>query len=187
MSRVDPLDALELSLRRGAAELYVVRHADAVPEANESFTIYDDYEAHPLSARGRSQAEAVASRLAASPLRVEARAGEGGKLFGSVTNADVADALRNQTGIEVDRRSIDLAEPIKELGAAGMFPPIKTSCLDHEGSGMVKFQEWDGKGFKSLTPYMAGDRDMVRKMVEESAAKYAAEKKVTVRDCGKEG
>jgi branched-chain amino acid transport system substrate-binding protein len=34
---------------------------------------------------------------------------------------------------------------------------------------------------------MAGDRDMVRKMVEESAAKYAAEKKVTVRDCGKEG
>src|SRR5450432_1708135 len=61
---------------------------------------------------------------------------------------------------------------IKELGAAGMFPPIKTTCLDHEGSGMVKFQEWDGKGFKALTPYMAGDRDMVRKMVEESAAKY---------------
>ena len=69
-------------------------------------------------ARDREAAEAVASRLAASPLRVEARAGEGGKLFGSVTNADVADALRNQTGIEVDRRSIDLAEPIKELGAA---------------------------------------------------------------------
>ena len=76
---------------------------------------------------------------------------------------------------------------IKELGAAGMFPPIKTSCLDHEGSGMVKFQEWDGKGFKSLTPYMAGDRAMVRKMVEESAAKYGAEKKVTARDCSKEG
>ncbi len=76
---------------------------------------------------------------------------------------------------------------IKELGAAGMFPPIKTSCVDHEGSGMVKFQEWDGKGFKPLTPYMAGDRDMVRKMVEESAAKYAAEKKMTPRDCGKEG
>jgi branched-chain amino acid transport system substrate-binding protein len=76
---------------------------------------------------------------------------------------------------------------IKELGAAGMFPPIKTSCVDHEGSGMVKFQEWDGKAFKALTPYMAGDRDMVRKMVEESAAKYGAEKKVTARDCGKEG
>ena len=76
---------------------------------------------------------------------------------------------------------------IKELGAGGMFPPIKTSCLDHEGSGMVKFQEWDGKGFKALTPYMAGDRELVRKMVEESAARYAAEKKVPVRDCSKEG
>ena len=31
---------------------------------------------------------------------------------------------------------------IKELGAGGLFPPIKTSCADHEGSGMVKFQQW---------------------------------------------
>ncbi|HYQ99257.1 MAG TPA: ABC transporter substrate-binding protein [Casimicrobiaceae bacterium] len=75
---------------------------------------------------------------------------------------------------------------IKELGAAGMFPPIKTSCADHEGSGMVKFQQWDGKAFKPLTPYMAGDREMIRKMVEESATKYAAEKKITPRDCSKE-
>ncbi len=69
-------------------------------------------------ARDREAAEALASRLTASPLRVEARAGEGGKLFGSVTNADVADALRTQAGIELDRRSIELPEPIKELGAA---------------------------------------------------------------------
>ena len=64
MSRPDPLDELGLSLRRGAAELHVVRHADAVPESHESFTIYDDYEAHPLSARGRAQAAAVAQRFA---------------------------------------------------------------------------------------------------------------------------
>ena len=76
---------------------------------------------------------------------------------------------------------------IKELGAAGLFPPIKTSCADHEGSGMVKFQMWDGNGFKQVTPFMTGDRDMVRKMVEETAGKYAAEKKITPRDCGKEG
>ena len=48
---------------------------------------------------------------------------------------------------------------------------------------MVKFQQWDGTGFKQVTPFMAGDRAMVRKMVEESAAKYAAEKKITPRDC----
>jgi len=83
---------------------------------------------------------------------------------------------------------LDLSEArLKELGASGLFPPVKTSCLDHEGSGMVKFQVWDGKSFKPVTPFMAGDRELVRKMVEESAAKYAAEKKITPRDCGKEG
>jgi branched-chain amino acid transport system substrate-binding protein len=76
---------------------------------------------------------------------------------------------------------------IKELGAPGLFPPIKTSCEDHEGSGMVKFQQWDGKEFKQVTPFMAGDRTMVRKMVEETAAKYANEKKLATRNCGKEG
>jgi branched-chain amino acid transport system substrate-binding protein len=51
---------------------------------------------------------------------------------------------------------------------------------------MVKFQEWTGNGFKQVTPFMAGDRAMVRKMAEETAAKYAAEKKIPVRDCSKE-
>ena len=82
---------------------------------------------------------------------------------------------------------IDLSEArLKELGASGLFPPVKTSCSDHEGSGMVKFQQWDGKQFKTLTPFMAGDRAMVHKMVEQGAAKYAAEKKLTPRDCTKE-
>jgi branched-chain amino acid transport system substrate-binding protein len=76
---------------------------------------------------------------------------------------------------------------IKELGAGGLFPPIKTSCSDHEGSGMVKFQRWDGNEFKQVTPFMAGDRDLVRKMVEDTAGKYAVEKKITMRDCSKEG
>jgi branched-chain amino acid transport system substrate-binding protein len=83
---------------------------------------------------------------------------------------------------------LDLGEArLKELGASGLFPPVKTSCADHEGSGMVKFEQWDGKEFKSLTPFMAGDRALTKKMVEEGAAKYAAEKKITLRDCSKEG
>jgi branched-chain amino acid transport system substrate-binding protein len=83
---------------------------------------------------------------------------------------------------------LDLSEArLKELGAAGLFPPVKTSCLDHEGSGMVKFEQWDGKSFHNLTPFMAGDRALVRKMVEDGANKYAAEKKISPRDCGKEG
>ncbi len=77
---------------------------------------------------------------------------------------------------------------LKTLGALGMMPTVKTSCLDHEGSGAVKVQRWDGKAWKAVTPnWVTGDRAMIRKMVEESAAKYAAEKKIAPRDCSKEG
>ena len=62
----DPFGALELNLSSGAAELYLVRHADAVPEGDGTLALYDDYEAHPLSARGRDQAEALADHLAES-------------------------------------------------------------------------------------------------------------------------
>ncbi len=84
--------------------------------------------------------------------------------------------------------NLDLTDArIKELGAGGLFPAIKTSCNDHEGSGKVKFQQWTGSGFKQVTPFMEGDRAMVRKMVDEAANKYAAEKKIPIRDCAKEG
>jgi large subunit ribosomal protein L9 len=64
----------------------------------------------------REQAEEAASRLVATPIGIPARAGEGGKLFGSVTAADIAQAVADQTGIEIDRRTIAVAEPIRSLG-----------------------------------------------------------------------
>jgi large subunit ribosomal protein L9 len=73
-----------------------------------------------LEARDREAAQAIAARLDGVRIEVKARAGEGGKLFGSVTNADVADAVRGATEVELDRRSIDLPEPIKELGPASL-------------------------------------------------------------------
>jgi len=68
--------------------------------------------------RDREAAQAVADQLAGRRIEVRARAGEGGRLFGSVTAADIVDAVRAQTGVELDRRNTQLAEPLKELGAA---------------------------------------------------------------------
>jgi 2,3-bisphosphoglycerate-dependent phosphoglycerate mutase len=65
VSADDPLDALGLSLRRGATELHVIRHADAIPEADGAHLAYEDYEGHSLSGRGRAQAEALAEHFAA--------------------------------------------------------------------------------------------------------------------------
>jgi len=65
----------------------------------------------------REAAQAIADQLAPT-VRIEARAGEGGRLFGSVTSTDVAAAVKAQLGVDVDRRDIALEEPLKELGVA---------------------------------------------------------------------
>ncbi len=76
---------------------------------------------------------------------------------------------------------------LKALNAAGMMPPLKTTCADHEGSGLVKFQTWDGNQWKIVTPdWVVPDKEMIRTMIVESANKYAAEKKLPIRDCAKE-
>ena len=75
---------------------------------------------------------------------------------------------------------------IKELGAFNLLQPLKVSCLDHEGGGAVKFQQWDGKKWKVVTDWIKSDQSIVRPMIEESAAAYAKEKGITPRDCSKE-
>ena len=75
---------------------------------------------------------------------------------------------------------------LTELGADGFLPPLKTSCLDHEGAGMVKFQQWDGTRWNVITDWVEADQSLVRPMIEKSAAAYAAEKGITPRDCSKE-
>jgi branched-chain amino acid transport system substrate-binding protein len=75
---------------------------------------------------------------------------------------------------------------LKELGAAGFMQPLKVTCADHEGGGAVKFQQWDGTKWNVITDWIQPDKQLVRKMIEESAAGYAKEKNITPRDCSKE-
>lgn len=76
----------------------------------------------------RRDAEALAARIAGQTLRFTARVGELDRLYGSVTSADIAAKLQEQTGVEIDRRKIDLEEPIKRIG----IYPIKI----HVASGI---------------------------------------------------
>jgi branched-chain amino acid transport system substrate-binding protein len=64
--------------------------------------------------------------------------------------------------------------------------PLKVSCMDHEGGGAVKFLQWDGRKWNTVTDWIASDRATVRTIIEESAARYAKEKGITPRDCSKE-
>ncbi|HUQ40500.1 MAG TPA: 50S ribosomal protein L9 [Acidimicrobiales bacterium] len=67
-------------------------------------------------AKDREGAEVVARTLVPQVIRITARAGTEGRLFGSVTTADVVDAVTAQTGVALDRRKVHLDEPIKSVG-----------------------------------------------------------------------
>ena len=67
-------------------------------------------------AADRSAAQDIATKLVPTRITLTARAGAEGKLFGSITTSDIAEAVQAQTGIELDRRNLHLDEPIKTLG-----------------------------------------------------------------------
>lgn len=73
----------------------------------------------------------------------------------------------------------------KELGVDGLLPPYKLSCRDHEGAGKFHMMQWDGKKFQIVTKDWVGPADpaFVRKLIEDSAEKYAKENNITLRDC----
>ena len=68
-------------------------------------------------AKEKALAEENAKRLSGVVVQISARAGQGGSLFGAVTSQEIADALREQHGIELEKNKIVQAEPIKQFGS----------------------------------------------------------------------
>ena len=88
--------------------------------------------AEAKAAKLKQSAEAVAKRLAETPIALKRKVGEQDKLYGSVTALDVVEALAAR-GLQIDRRSVDLAEPLKTVGDHEV--PVK---LHREVVGKVK-------------------------------------------------
>lgn len=66
--------------------------------------------------KAKAAAEKQAEEMKNMKVEIITKAGEGGKLFGSITTKDIADALQEQHGINIDKRKIVLDQPIKEIG-----------------------------------------------------------------------
>jgi len=90
--------------------------AEPATPANIARWQQEQRQAAQRAARELAQARAQAQSLAGARVRVGAHAGEQGRLFGSVTAADIAAAVGQQYGITVDRRRVHLEEPLKALG-----------------------------------------------------------------------
>jgi branched-chain amino acid transport system substrate-binding protein len=75
---------------------------------------------------------------------------------------------------------------LKALGASGFMPPLRTSCADHQGSGLVRFMRWDGVRWHLVSDWMAPmpeDRKLVQRRYLDSAMQYAKEKGIKPRQC----
>jgi len=68
----------------------------------------------------------------------------------------------------------------------GDLAPIKTSCADHGGVHRGRIHTWDGKQWSYTSEWIDADQKVIRPLIEASAKAYAAEKKITPRDCSKE-
>jgi large subunit ribosomal protein L9 len=106
-----------VKVRAGYARNYLLPRGLAVEASSRNLRAFEHQKAIAMVKREalKNQAMGLKERLEALQLNVSARAGEEGKLFGSVTNIDLERALREH-GFEVDRRRILLSEPIKQLG-----------------------------------------------------------------------
>ena len=76
----------------------------------------NDKAAAEKAARERAEAMEISKKLREMTLVVKAKGGGAGRLFGSVTNQEIADALAKNTGIKLDKRKIVIADPIKSVG-----------------------------------------------------------------------
>ena len=88
---------------------------EATPDAINTMKMNDKATAERI-AREKAEALEISKKLRAMTLVVKAKGGGAGRLFGSVTNQEIADALEKNGGIKLDKRKIVIADPIKSVG-----------------------------------------------------------------------
>jgi len=117
----------------GYARNFLIPQKLAVPAAGGAYRAWqhDIASREEKRKREREEAEIAAQRISSTTLTMGVKVGEAGKLYGSITAKDIADAL-GRRGIVVDRHKVDLPEPLKTLGTykvavkvlSGMAPEV---------------------------------------------------------------
>jgi large subunit ribosomal protein L9 len=117
----------------GYATNFLIPRSLAVPAAGGAYRAWqhDIASREDKRTRERGDAEVAATRIASTTLTMGVKVGEGGKLYGSITSKEIAEAL-GRRGITVDRHKIELEEPLKTLGTykvaikvfSGMTPEV---------------------------------------------------------------
>lgn len=117
----------------GYAQNYLVPRKLAVPVSEGAQKQAKSLQDAAQRRRDRQADEAreTAARLDGQEVVLTARAGEGDRLYGSITNQDVTEKLQASTGIEVDRRFVEMEHPIKTLGEHSVTIKLGAGAVAH--------------------------------------------------------
>ncbi len=126
----------------GYARNYLLPRRLAMPATETQLRKLADRQAAQVRHQARAEQEArkLAERIAATSVTFKVRVGEQHRLYGSITSADIADAASKQLGKEIDKRRIEMDEPLKHLGTfkvpvrlAKDIVPQLTVVIEQEG------------------------------------------------------
>jgi len=125
-----------VKVKQGFARNYLIPRKLAEPATPGKIVEFRrrEEERKARDVRMAAQAEEFTATLNKTVVTLAAKAGEGDRLFGSITAADIADAIKDARGITIDKRKVLLEEPIKEIGtfmvdvevAEGFVATVKT-------------------------------------------------------------
>ena len=145
-----------------------------------------------LKKKARIQAETeaemreLAQQLEGKEVILKARSGAKGRLYGSITNADITEELSKSTGLVVDKRVIELEEPIRQVGSyeiairltKDIMPKIKVTIVEEEKEGKEKEEEEEkGKGKKKAKVEKTEEKVKKKAKAEKTEEKVKKTKK----------
>ncbi|MBN1261942.1 MAG: 50S ribosomal protein L9 [Anaerolineae bacterium] len=106
------------AVSEGYARNYLLPRGLAIPATKEAITAAERHvmDSQKREERLRAESERVAEKLRVVPLVFQVKAGETGRLYGSITNKDIAQAISKVLGAPFDRRQIILEHPIRDIG-----------------------------------------------------------------------
>ena len=102
----------------GYARNFLLPKKLAVPATAENVNTMkmQDKAKKAREAEEKAQAQALSEKLQSCPVKIAAKAGQGGRLFGSITSKEISEELKKQYGVDVDKRKIELDGDIKAFG-----------------------------------------------------------------------
>jgi len=157
--------------------------------------------AKKMEVRLTTEMKDLASHIEGKEVSLKAKAGAKDKLYGSITSADIAAELQNVTGLEIDKRKIELEEPIRQLGSyeialklgKDITPKIKVTVIEEEAEekppkkekkvakkkAAPKAEEKATKEKKKTAKKVAKEPEAEKKPKKAAKTTKAAEKKTT--------